>query len=45
MTIRFYKIAFGLSLLVNVLAAAGLWYYSTIEDTVGLVKTVVEMFN
>lgn len=45
MTIRFYKIALALSLLGNVLFALGIWYYGTIEDTFGLVKMVVEMFN
>ena len=45
MTLRFYKVALLISLLVNVLCACGIWYYATIEDTLSLVKTVVEMFN
>ena len=45
MTLRFYKIALAISLLLNVLAITGIWYYATIEDTLSLVKSAVEMFN
>ena len=45
MTNRFYKVAFLLSALLNVLLVAGFWYYQSVEGMLGLVQTMVSIFN
>ena len=41
MTIRFYRIALIVSLLVNVLLVTGIWYYRSVEDLLGLIEMMI----
>ena len=41
MTIRFYRIALAISVLVNVLLVTGIWYYRSVEDLLGLIEMII----
>ncbi len=44
-SLRFYRVALGLSLLMNVLLATGIWYYSSIEGVLSMVEMAVGILN
>ena len=43
--LRHYRIALALSLLINVLLATGIWYYSSIEGVLSMVELAVGILN
>ncbi len=44
-SLRHYRIALALSLLMNVLLATGIWYYSSIEGVLSTVEMAVGILN
>jgi hypothetical protein len=44
-SLRFYRIALAVSLLINVLLATGIWYYSSIEGVLSMVEMAVGILN
>ena len=44
-SLRHYRIALALSLLMNVLLATGIWYYSSIEGVLSMVEMAVGILN
>ncbi len=45
MSNRFYKIALGISVALNVLLVAGFHYYLSVEGTLDMISTIVGIVN
>ena len=45
MSIRFYKVALAVSVVLNVLLVTGFHYYLSIEGTLDMISTIVGIVN